>query len=125
MTDIQESYERLINLSRCLDNHYYYCDLLVSKTRLNLSSAKVWDLADLDQALDGKLKIHSGDSKKCEDLREAHARIKTYIQFNIDYMDEYVDKLDRGEASGEWLEAFAERINDKAEGSKMVKILTK
>ena len=54
----------------------------------------MWDLADIDQVLDGKLKIHSGDTKKCQDLQEAHACIKTYIQFNIDYMNQYVDKLD-------------------------------
>ena len=62
----------------------------------------MWDLADIDQVLDGKLKIHSGDTKKCQDLQEAHACIKTYIQFNIDYMNQYVDKLDTENASRAW-----------------------
>ena len=72
------------------------------------------------------MKLHSGDSKKCDTLQEAHARLSTYIKFNIDYKDkEHLQKLDAETASGAWLEAYTEHMNVKEKGDKIVAKLDK
>ena len=81
---------------------------------MNLTTEKVWDIADVDRALAAKLKKHSGNVKKCEILREGHEVLCEYIKFNIDYMDEHLKKMEKNEASEAWLEEYAEfKIREK------------
>ena len=105
---IQESYGRVINLSRLLDEDFDYSKFLFWRTRLNIPTEKVWDFEDLDRALDVKLKLHSGDIEKCENLREAHKCLCQYVQFNINFMDKHIREMDKENASQAWLEEYAD-----------------
>ena len=112
---IQQSYARAISQSRLLDHDFDFSKFFVWKTQLNIPTDKVWDFEDLDKALDVKLKLHSGDIEKCEKLREAHERLCQYVQYNIDFMDEHILKLDKEKASEAWLEAYADLKNREKE----------
>ena len=52
---IQESYARVIDLSRLLDKDFHYSKFLLWRTWLNIPTEKVWGFEDLDQALHVKL----------------------------------------------------------------------
>ena len=117
---IQECYARVINQVRRLDEEFDYSKFLGWITLLNIPANKVWDLEDLDRALRVKLELHSGNEEKCKNLREAHNCLSKYVEYNIDFMDEYMKKMDKDTASQAWLEAYAEAKTRETESDENV-----
>ena len=105
---IQESYARVINFVQRLDEEFDYSKFLGWITLLNIPADKVWDFEDLDRALRVKLELHSGNEEKCKNLREAHNCLSKYVEYNIDFMDDHMKKMDKETASQAWMEAYAE-----------------